>query len=33
MPGFVKRHNLVHGKNKNRVESFSPVAEALALAA
>jgi hypothetical protein len=33
VPGFVKRHKLVHGKNKNRVQAFSSVAEKLALAA
>lgn len=33
VPGFYKRHKLVHGKNKNRVQAFSPVAEKLALAA
>jgi len=33
VPGFVKRHKLVHGKNKNRVEAFAPSSESLALAA
>ena len=33
VPGFVKRHKLVHGKNKNRVVAFSPKAGQLALAA
>jgi hypothetical protein len=33
MPGFVKRHKFIHGKNKSRVVAFSPKAEKLALAA
>jgi hypothetical protein len=33
MPGFVKRHNSIHGKNQSRVEAFAPRSESLALAA
>jgi hypothetical protein len=33
VPGFVKRHIFLHGKNKSRVVAFSPKAEKLALAA
>ena len=31
MPGFVKRHKLIHNKNKSRVEAFAPRSESLAL--
>jgi hypothetical protein len=33
VPGFAKRHNLRHGKNKSRVEAFAPRSESFALAA